>query len=59
MPGLHQEKRLKEGDQFVQMVRVMRSAQKSYSKERIASNLEKARRLEKRVDGWLNELGTK
>ena len=50
---------MKEGDQFVQMVRVMRSAQKSYSKERIASNLEKARRLEKRVDGWLNELGTK
>lgn len=59
MPGLFQEKRLKEGDQFVQMVRVMRTAQKSYWKERNPSNLEKARRLEKRVDGWLNELGTK
>ena len=50
---------MKEGDQFVQMVRVMRTTQKSYWKERNPSNLEKARRLEKRVDGWLNELGTK
>jgi len=45
---------MKEGDQFRQLVKAMRAAQKQYFKERIPANLEKAKRLERQVDAWLD-----
>ena len=45
---------MKEGDQFRQLVKAMRAAQKQYFKERIPANLQKAKKLEKQVDAWLD-----
>ena len=45
---------MKEGDQFYQLVKKMRYAQKLYFKVRSDEHLKRAKRLERAVDAWVD-----
>ena len=45
---------MKEGDQFYQLVKKMRYAQKLYFKVRSDEHLKRAKRLEREVDAWVD-----